>query len=162
MLAERPLPEEERYDGYLQLENGVGMITLLENEFKQALEEAEGSDVEKSVLVATGKLAAPIIDKLGASIKAKFPNVKVRVKAIRNDFFGESITVAGLITGQDLVAQVREDCQEDIVLIPICMLRSGEEVFLDDYTVTQVSELIQKPIRIVESEGYDLLQAMVE
>ena len=162
LLAERSLPEEERYDGYLQLENGVGMITLLENEFKQALEEAEGSDVEKSVLVATGKLAAPIIDKLGASIKAKFPNVKVRVKAIRNDFFGESITVAGLITGQDLVAQVREDCQEDIVLIPICMLRSGEEVFLDDYTVTQVSELIQKPIRIVESEGYDLLQAMVE
>ncbi len=162
LLAERPLPEEERYDGYLQLENGVGMITLLEKEFESALEREEASSKEKHVLVATGRLAAPIIAKLGESIQDKFPNIKVRVKAIKNEFFGESITVSGLITGQDLIAQVKDDCQEEVVLIPINMLRSGEETLLDDYTVSQVSEIIQKPIRVVESEGADLLRAMIE
>lgn len=162
LLAERPLPEEDRYDGYLQLENGVGMITLLRNEFVEALKKAEASDKEKQVLVATGRLAAPTIAHLSTLIKDKFPNIKVRVKAIRNDFFGEKITVSGLITGQDLLAQVKDDFPEDVLLIPINMLRSGEETLLDDYTVTEISEILQKPIRVVSSEGEDLLRAMIE
>lgn len=162
LLAERPLPEEDRYDGYLQLENGVGMITLLRNEFVEALKKAEASDKEKQVLVATGRLAAPTIAQLSTLIKDKFPNIKVRVKAIRNDFFGEKITVSGLITGQDLLAQVKDDFPEDVLLIPINMLRSGEETLLDDYTVTEISEILQKPIRVVSSEGEDLLRAMIE
>jgi len=162
LLAERPLPEEDRYDGYLQLENGVGMITLLRNEFVEALKKAEASDKEKQVLVATGRLAAPTIAHLSTLIKDKFPNIKVRVKAIRNDFFGEKITVSGLITGQDLLAQVKDDFPEEVLLIPINMLRSGEETLLDDYTVTEISEILQKPIRVVSSEGEDLLRAMIE
>jgi putative radical SAM enzyme (TIGR03279 family) len=162
LLADRPLPEEERYDGFLQLENGVGMITLLEKEFMEALAAAEPSDKEKHILAATGRLIAPTIAKLSERVREKFPNVHVRVKAIRNDFFGERITVAGLITGQDLIAQVKDDCPEDTLLIPISMLRSGEETLLDDYTVSQVSEIIGKPIRIVKSDGADLLQAMIE
>lgn len=162
LLAERPLPEEDRYDGYLQLENGVGMLTLLNNEFEEALEKAEASEKEKSVLIATGRLAAPTIANLSRKIKEKFPNIRVRVKAIRNDFFGEKITVSGLITGQDLLAQVKDDFAEDVLLIPINMLRSGEETLLDDYTVTEISEILQKPIRVVSSEGEDLLRAMIE
>ncbi|SFQ05706.1 putative radical SAM enzyme, TIGR03279 family [Lachnospiraceae bacterium XBB1006] len=162
LLADRPLPEEERYDGFLQLENGVGMITLLEKEFSEALAAAEPSDKEKHILAATGRLIAPTIAKLSERVREKFPNVHVRVKAIRNDFFGERITVAGLITGQDLIAQVKDDCPEDTLLIPISMLRSGEETLLDDYTVSQVSEIIGKPIRIVKSDGADLLQSMIE
>ncbi len=161
LLAEREVPEEQRYDGFLQLENGVGMLRLLDKEFHQALDMAKGSEKKKNVLVASGKLAAPTIEKLSKEVKAKYPNVHIKVKAIRNDFFGEMITVSGLITGQDLVAQVKEE-EADVLLIPINMLRSGEETLLDDYTVSQVEEEIKMPIRVVQSGGEDLLLAMIE
>ena len=95
-------------------------------------------------------------------LKDKFPNVTVRVKVIRNDFFGEMITVSGLITGQDLMAQVKEDLHEDCVCIPSNMLRMGEDVFLDDYTLTEVEEAIGVPIRVTPSGGEGLLRAFTE
>ena len=160
LLAERQLPEEERYDGYLQLENGVGMLRLLQEEFTQALSHSEGSDRERSVILATGMLAAPTLTGLCQFLKEKFPNVTAKVIPIRNDFFGERITVSGLITGQDLVAQLKGNCDADCLLLPINMLRSGEETLLDDYTLTQVSEELHISIRVVSSDGEDLLRAI--
>lgn len=162
LLAEEELPEEERYDGYLQLENGVGMLRLLENEFSKAYDELEGDDRKRHVSLATGRLAAPTIAKLMERMKEKYPNLKVDIYPIRNDFFGELITVAGLITGQDLKNQLADKELGDVLLLPNNMLRSGEEVFLDDMTVTELAEALQIKVKIVGSSGQDLINAVLQ
>ncbi|MDD6440554.1 MAG: DUF512 domain-containing protein [bacterium] len=162
LLAEEELPEEERYDGYLQLENGVGMLRLLENEFSKAYDELEGDDRKRHVSLATGRLAAPTIAKLMERMKEKYTNLKVDIYPIRNDFFGELITVAGLITGQDLKNQLADKELGDVLLLPNNMLRSGEEVFLDDMTVTELAEALQIKVKIVGSSGQDLINAVLQ
>lgn len=162
LLAEEELPEEERYDGYLQLENGVGMLRLLENEFSEAYDKLEGDSKERHISLATGRLAAPTIQRLADKLKEKYPNLKADIYAIRNDFFGELITVSGLITGQDLKKQLADKDLGEVLLLPNSMLRSGEEVFLDDLTVTEVSEALQIKIGIVGSSGQDLINAILQ
>jgi putative radical SAM enzyme (TIGR03279 family) len=157
LLAGLPLPEETRYDGYIQLENGVGMLRLLETEFQDALEEKSGDSVKRKVSIATGKLAAPFISKLMEDLKKKYTETEVMVYDITNEFFGERITVAGLITGQDLKKQLKNQDLGEKLLLPCHMLRSGEEVFLDDVTVSELSEYLQIPIEIVDSDGAILL-----
>ena len=100
ILAEEELPEEERYDGYLQLENGVGMLRLLMNEFEEGYESLNGDERDREVSIATGFLAYPYIQRMADRIMEKYPKSKLHVYGIRNDFFGESITVSGLITGE--------------------------------------------------------------
>lgn len=157
LLAEEPLPEEDSYDGYLQLENGVGMLRLLKTEFEEAFSRETGDEIPRTLSVATGKLAAPFIRRFMEELKVKFPNTEVKVYDITNEFFGERITVAGLITGQDLKKQLKEQKLGDKLLLPCHMLRSGEEVFLDDVTVTELSEYLGVPIEIVDSDGAVLL-----
>jgi putative radical SAM enzyme (TIGR03279 family) len=157
LLAEEELPKEDSYDGYLQLENGVGMLRLLEEEFYAALEGEAGDELPRKVSIATGKLAAPILRKFMEELTAKYPKTEVNVYDITNEFFGERITVAGLITGQDLKKQLKDADLGDKLLLPCHMLRSGEEVFLDDVTVTELSEYLQIPIEIVDSDGAVLL-----
>ena len=161
ILAEREMPEEERYDGYMQLENGVGMLRLLMNEFDEALADLEGDDRKVEVSIATGKLAYPYLQRMIEKLQMKFPNVKVHLYWIRNDFFGVKITVAGLITGQDLTAQLKGRELGSKLLLPCNMLRDGEEVFLDDITLSDVEETLQVKIDIVKSSGQDLLDAML-
>ena len=110
LIAGYDLPTEERYDGYTQLENGVGMIRLLMDEFREALAKEKKHPFmrKKECAIATGRLAAPFIRMLCQEFMEKFPKVTVYVYEIRNDFFGEKITVSGLITGQDLMAQLKE------------------------------------------------------
>lgn len=173
LLAGRELPEEERYDGYLQLENGVGMLRLLKEEVIETLEEAKEQrtlqesedDKEKQgrkrlVSVATGRLAGPYIAELGRKIEAVYDEVQLQVFEIRNDFFGESITVSGLITGQDLIAQLKGRELGEELLLPTNMIRSGERVFLDDLTIEDVEEALKIPVRIVESSGCDFVRAV--
>ena len=106
ILAGEEMPEEERYDGYLQLENGVGMLRLLENEFEEAYEKVDGDDRDRELSIATGFLAYPYIQKMASRIEEKYFNTQIHVYPIRNDFFGELITVSGLITGRDLIHQL--------------------------------------------------------
>ncbi len=162
LLAEEELPEEDTYDGYLQLENGVGMLRLLEREFHAALEAETGDEISRRISIATGKLAAPFLCEYMKDLKKKFPNTEVTVHAITNEFFGEEITVAGLITGQDLKTQLAGKELGDRLLLPCHMLRSGEEVFLDDVTVTELSEALQIPIEIVDSDGAVLLHHVIQ
>ena len=161
LLAEEELPEEDSYDGYLQLENGVGMLRLLETEFYAALEEEAGDETPRKVSIATGKLAAPFISQLMEELTRKYPKTEVFVYDITNEFFGERITVAGLITGQDLKKQLKDVDLGDKLLLPCHMLRSGEEVFLDDVTVSELSEYLQIPIEVVDSDGAVLLHHVV-
>lgn len=157
LLAEEELPEESSYDGYLQLENGVGMLRLLESEFHDALTKKSGDQISRKISIATGKLAAPVLRKFMEELKEKYPNTEVNVYDITNEFFGEKITVAGLITGQDLKKQLKGRDLGTKLLLPCHMLRSGEEVFLDDVTVSELSEYLQIPIEIVDSDGAVLL-----
>ena len=161
LLAEEDVPEEERYDGYLQLENGVGMLRLLFNEFAEGFEALTGDDRRDELSIATGKLAYPYLCKMAEKITEKFPGVRVHVYCIRNDFFGERITVSGLITGQDLVVQLKEKELGSRLLIPCNMLKTDEDVFLDDFTVEQVSDALQVPLHIVKSSGQDLIDSIL-
>ena len=161
ILAEREMPEEERYDGYLQLENGVGMLRLLMNEFEEAYGEIEGDERQIEVSMATGFLAYPYLKKMIEKLKEKFPNVTVHLYPIRNDFFGEKITVAGLITGQDLIAQLNGQKLGERLLLPCNMLRSGEEVFLDDVTLSDLKDSLQIQVDIVKSSGWDFIEAIM-
>ncbi len=182
ILAGRFLPEEERYDGYKQLENGVGMIRLLTNEVKVAIREVVFSyqsrglrrllpqgirkrlsrgGIHRDISLATGKLAYPYMKKYARWIMGIFPNVHVCVYSIENDFFGHEITVAGLITGQDLLKQLKGKHLGEELLLPECMFRSGEEVFLDDYTRADLENALQVPVNIVKSSGRELVGAIL-
>ncbi|MBR1853331.1 MAG: DUF512 domain-containing protein [Lachnospiraceae bacterium] len=184
ILAGRELPEEERYDGYLQLENGVGMLRLLMNEFEDAIEgkhekKCEGTNkeacrkvyqtgnetevVEKNIIsMATGRLAYPYIQRMCERVMQEYPQIDIRLYPIRNDFFGERITVSGLLTGQDLAAQLKHKELGSTLLLPQNVLRSGETVFLDDLTVADLEETLQVPIYIVKSSGYDFLDGILD
>ena len=107
ILAGLPLPEAEQYDGYPQLENGVGMLRLLEEEVDEALAAETGSDTIRRLSVATGLLAEPFIRGHMKKIQEKYPGIRAEVYGIVNDFFGEQITVSGLLTGQDLARQLK-------------------------------------------------------
>lgn len=161
ILAERPMPEEDRYDGYLQLANGVGTVRLMRDEFAEALEEREGDNRKIEISLATGRLFAPEIRAMAQSLHEKYPGITVHVYPIRNDFFGEEITVTGLITGQDLIGQLKGQTLGSRLLLSIDMLRSGETVFLDDITVSEAEQALQVPIHIVKSSGAALLAAFL-
>lgn len=162
ILAERPIPEEKTYDGYLQLENGVGMVRLLDEEVAQTLAGMTGDDRKIHRTIATGELAAPFLRKHVESVRKKYPNVDIQVFAIKNEFFGGKITVAGLITGTDLISQLKGKDLGDRLLLTNHMLKSGEPVFLDDVTVDDVQNALQIKVSIVESSGADFVSSLIE
>lgn len=161
ILTGRELPPEDGYDGYLQLENGVGMLRLLDTEVREALFKTEGDGRKVRGTIATGVLAAPFIKEHVERIRKKFPNIHMEVKPVMNHFFGENITVSGLITGQDLKEQLKGTELGEKLLLPCSMLREGEEVFLDDMTLSELSKELGVPIVAVDSGGSDLVDAVI-
>lgn len=162
LLANRALPEDEYYEDYAQLDNGVGMLRLLKTEFDAALltvgpEEGDGVPFT----VATGTAAGPFIHKLLMTAKEKCANICGQVFSIENDFFGHAINVAGLVTGQDLIAQLKGKPLGRRLLIPQNMLRHGETVFLDDLTVADVEQALNVHVVQVPQDGAALLFAML-
>lgn len=167
LLAEEPLPDEENYDGYLQLENGVGMLTLLKNEFHEALEEVLADSTcnlekQEKVTLVTGRLAYPAIKDMADEMMKHFTQMEIEVVAITNEFFGEMITVSGLLTGQDIINQLKGKDLGSRVLLPQNVLRSGENYFLDDITVPQLEETLQVKADIVKSSGQDFVHAILK
>lgn len=162
LKAGRPLPPDEYYEEYTQLENGVGMLRLLETEFRRALEDVDGTETVTPFSIATGVAAAPllreIVDRAAAKCHTEF---KGRVYPIVNRFLGETIDVAGLVTGRDLIEQLRGKDLGERLLLPVNMLRHGEDVFLDDVTLADVSEALQVTVIPVNQDGYDLCDAIV-
>ncbi len=161
ILAGRSMPEADRYDGYIQLENGVGMIRLMTEEVHSALKDMEGDGRQDELSIATGLLAYDYLKKYVEEIRAKFPGITVHLYPVKNEFFGEQITVSGLITGQDLIRQLKGQDLGKRLLLPACMFRSGEEVFLDDVTREEVKNALQVPVDIVKSSGYDFVDAVL-
>ena len=172
ILADVPLPEEENYDGYVQLENGVGMLRLQEREFHAALDEDVFESVSevaeerehqkrKHCTIATGKLAGPFLRKLVDDLHVHYPNIQVDVVEVTNYFFGPRITVSGLLTGQDIIRALKGRNLGEELLLPINVLRSGEDVLLDDVHVKEIEKTLQVPVRIVQSNGKDLYDALI-
>lgn len=173
--AGRDFPEEERYDGYIQLENGVGMMRLFINEFEEALKDVMESaeyevlkrTVNRVLTIATGKLAYPVIRHFADKMMKTFPGLTVHVYDIRNDFFGETITVSGLVTAQDLIRQLKEQKERgedlgEVLYIPSNMLRTGEQVFLDDLTIQEVEAALGMRVSPVEPGGTEFVGALLE
>lgn len=169
ILAEREFPEEERYDGYLQLENGVGMVRLLVEEVQEALRllGSGTQKIERKVTIATGMIAAKVITMLAGNVMEAVPGLEVQVVPVRNRFFGETITVTGLITGQDLTGQLLElkkggfDLGETL-LVSANMFRTGERVFLDDMTQEEAEEALGVCITPIDSSGKDFVNALID
>ena len=165
ILAQQELPEEERYDGYLQLENGVGMLRLLKNEFDEAFSEIVKEGVplkkEREISMATGLLAYPYIEAMAKRLEEAVPNLQLHVYPICNEFFGERITVSGLLTGQDIRKQLADKQLGERLLLPQNVLRSGEMVFLDDLTVEELEKALQVKVDIVKSSGRDFIDAVL-
>ena len=146
------------------------MMRLLRDEFYHAFEELQESEeypklkegIARTFTIATAKLAYPTIQEFADRITEAFPKVKITVACIRNDFFGETITVSGLITGQDLIAQLKDQDLGERLLIPCNMLRAGENVFLDDITVEEAEEALQIKITVVNEDGASFVHAVVD
>ncbi len=163
LLAGRDLPEKSYYEDMNQLENGVGMLRLLTSQAELALEDVPGDLAPRSCTIATGAAAAPFVREILEKAMVACPALRGEVRPIRNDFFGETITVSGLVTGGDLIAQLKETNLGQRLLIPSNMLRSGERVFLDDVTVDQVEKELAIPVQIVEAEdGFALVDILLE
>ncbi len=158
--AGRDLPEEDFYEGYVQLENGVGMLRSLITEFEAGLRLEDGPANASPFTMATGVSARPFLQGLLDQASEKL-GVRGQVIAIENDFFGRTIDVAGLITGRDLMAQLKGRDLGERLLIPVNMLRHGGDVFLDDATVPDVEAALGVPVTVVEQDGFDLLDAML-
>lgn len=162
LRAELPLPEEAYYEGYRQLENGVGMLRSLEQELFSAMRMEEPTAAPSPFTIATGVAAAPFMQYLMDGLKAYFPALDAEVIAVQNDFFGRTIDVTGLLTGQDISRQLKGRVDGRRVLLTVHMLRHGETVFLDDYTVERLSHELGSPVQIVGADGGDLLDAILE
>ena len=160
--AELSLPDDEYYDDYPQLDNGVGLMSLLRREFMLALEYSDIPDKISGFSVATGVSAAPFIRKLIDELAKKCNNIESsEVFEIRNEFFGETVDVAGLVTGKDLIKTLSEKKLAKRLLIPSVMLRHGENVFLDDVSVADVEKALGVTVVSVENDGDALLSAML-
>ncbi len=161
LIAERDIPDAEFYEDYSQYENGVGMLRSLIDEFEKALEIAEWEGGDRHVTIATGYSPYPIMCRLAKMAEEKFPQLRCDVCRIRNDFFGDTITVAGLITAQDLIAQLKGRDLGEQVLISSAMVRRDSDVFLDDLTISDVERELGVTLRTSDSDGYELLDAIM-
>jgi len=161
LKAGRELPGVGYYGDFSQLESGVGMMTLLEDEFTMALGDLEPEAVKPShVSLATGKAAFPLMEKLACALERKLPQARVSVYAIENHFFGEEITVCGLITGRDLTEQLAGKELGDRLLISAAMLRHEQDLFLDGLSVEAAEKKLGVPICPAASDGFLLARAM--
>ena len=162
-LAGRSFPEAERYDGYIQLENGVGMMRLLINEFEDGFNEmvseheADLKKIKRHISVATGRLVYPCIKDMADKAMSVCTGLKIDVYEIINEFFGEKITVSGLLTGQDIIKQLKGRELGDELFLPVNLLRSGEDYLLDDVRICDIERELNIKVGISSGDGYGLV-----
>lgn len=161
LKAEKPIPESDSYFGFPQIENGVGMIASLREEFLDALNDAVSSDKSRTVTMVTGVSVYETMKDLTSNISTKFPNIKINTEKIINNFFGEKITVSGLLCGCDIIEQLRGKDLGDNLIITRNMLRDGENVLLDDTTTEDIEKALNCKIIAVGDDGYELLDAII-
>ena len=164
LLAGRNIPPYEHYEGFPQIENGVGLIAMFDREFHDALPQIESGMIKcepRTVSIATGVSSYEFIKRLADEIESRFENIKVNVYKIKNDFFGENVTVTGLLTGKDIARQLSGQKLGDELLISKSTLKSGENIFLDDFTVSMLEEDLGVKVKVVENNGKDFLVSVI-
>nr|WP_256970525.1 DUF512 domain-containing protein [Caldicellulosiruptor bescii] len=155
--AEEKIPDYRFYEEFRQIENGVGLLALFKKQFLSSLKKLKPNvKLKKRITLVTSVAAYKFMKELIETFNQKYPNIKVDVVAIVNNFFGENVTVAGLLTGQDIISQL--NCRElgDYVLVPACAL-NHENKFLDDVHIDDVAKEIKKPVYPVQNHGRKLL-----
>ena len=161
MMSDTPIPEEDYYDGYPQIENGVGMTRSYLNEFYDHLDSYEGDDRVRSVSVVTGELFYNCSLEMADAINKKYPNIDIKVYKIINDFFGHTITVTGLLVGKDIIEQLKGKDLGDELLLPANTLKWGEDIFLDDVSLDELKDVLQTTPVIVKSNGKDFIDKIL-
>ncbi len=161
LRAERELPDYDYYGEFNQLENGVGLLTLLLAEFEDACAMANDFDKERTVSIATGVDAYPYILSCANKAMEIYGGLKVSVYAIKNEYFGESITVTGLLTATDIIKQLKGKELGEELIITSSMLKHEEDKFLDDYTVEELTKELGTAVNIIDPDGFELLGAMI-
>ncbi len=159
--AGKPFPPASFYEEFSQLENGVGMVPLLLSQFEEALADGDTGPLAapRHVVMATGTAVYPFIKKMAERAEKALPGLSCEVRAIRNDFFGEKITVSGLVTGGDLIRQLRGlSCDE--LLLPADMLRAEGDLFLDGVSLEEVRRGLGVNVRPLENDGFAVLEAL--
>ena len=161
--AGRPIPPASFYGDFNQLENGVGLLALQKMQFAEAMEDFDADDEVRELSIATGEAAAPFLQALVDEAVKKWHNLRCRVIPVHNDFFGEHITVAGLVTGKDLIAQLKGQDLGKVLLIPDVMLKFRDDVFLDDVSLGEAEAALGVPICTTQSDdGWALLESILE
>ena len=165
LKSDREIPLSECYEGYPQIENGVGLIRSFSDEYFFAEKDIEllvkEAKLPRTVSVATGAASHELISKISARVSALVPDLKINVYKIINEFFGESITVSGLLTGKDIFAQLQEKPLGDVLLVSASALKSDEDVFLCGMTLSELSDSLSVPVVPVVSDGYAFLEALL-
>ena len=161
LLSERQMPSADFYGDFLLLENGVGLWALLKSEVESALSDTANYENTRHVSIATGVAAYPLIKEIATLCEQKCDGLKCEVYAIKNDFFGERITVAGLITATDIYNQLNDKNLGDGLLIPKSMLRAEGDMFLDSVTVEELSQKLNVKIIPTDCDGYALTDAIL-
>ena len=159
LKAELPIPCEDFYGDFHQLENGVGMYSLFAAETMRALETTQQKPkIKKSC--ATGVAAFPLISNIVDKAKLKWHNLNCKVYKIENNFFGENITVAGLLTGKDIIEQLKDKDLGDLLLLPSNMLRHEKDMFLDNVTVEELEKALNVKVEFISDDGYEFIDAL--
>ncbi len=160
--AERPMPNAEFYGDFLQLDNGVGMWSLLQQETDDAIKLCDYNlENKRKISIATGKAAYPLITEIIDKMTEKWDNLKCTVYMIENEFFGPLITVAGLVTATDIINQIEGKNLGDELLIPEVMLRNEKDMFLDSITLSELEQKLNTKICTVSNDGYDFVDAVL-
>ena len=162
LTAGLPLPEYDDYEGFPQLENGVGMLTLMQDEFDSAIEELAPDNKKRRLSVATGRIAYDFISGLCNKLSEKLTDTVINVYPIRNDFFGETITVSGLLTGRDIINQLKDKDIGDYLLIPENAFRAETTVMLDDIDITDIEKALNVKVVISADEGHRFVKQIYE
>jgi NifB/MoaA-like Fe-S oxidoreductase len=153
-MTDRSLPSYEEYEKFPQYENGVGLMRLFSHEIENELKNIrENISLNRNYIIPTGTLAYKFMLSITEKVSSKFDGLNLRVVPIINNFFGRTITVSGLITGQDLIEQLKEYKNIDGIIIPKCMLRKGEEIFLDDITVEDLKDKLKTNVILSDVSG---------
>ena len=161
LLAERELPDTEFYEDYPQYENGVGLLRSMQDELEQALEQCDVKINKRKVTVVTGVAAFEFHKALAQKIMKQFPELEVQVVKIINYFFGETITVAGLITAGDMINQLKNVDLGDEIIIPKVMLKADEPIFLDDLSVSDVEKALNVKLSASANDGFEYLDKLL-
>ncbi|MBR4880555.1 MAG: DUF512 domain-containing protein [Clostridia bacterium] len=164
LKAERKLPSEEEYDGYPQIENGVGLMTSMKEEFYDELDFLDDYDLSKKrrLSIATGEAAYEFISALARELEDRLSDTKINVYKIENKFFGENITVAGLVVGCDLLEQLKDKDLGEKLFIPSVMLRYENDLFLDGIGIDDLSRKLGVEIETVNNSGFEFVEALLK